>query len=306
MKNWTAFLKSNEVSNEFKIIIEEFLFPDNILIDQYFVNLKSLNNSIPFPVNLISVSNSLLLPIVFPPFYPELIIAAYPDVIVNLINYPENSKVFKSLTEDLLSELENDYIQKHNFLRLLINEYKIHINPILECTEQFKKEDVKKKLLYPIINYDNLGRLENKVEFTNGFEETTRYIYDDIDQIIRIDKWGEDSYGEWKLSPYMMFEYDSNGLINHIIEYEHMQVYEEISFTNVYVNNEIVTRKGSKIVIKEGSSNLKKTYKDFYLEFTYNGDYVNIYEYFLNVRIRKEDLIRTLNSYTGLDIFSID
>lgn len=307
MKNWTDLLKTNEVSNEFKIIIKDFLIPDNIYMNQYYANLKSLNSDIVFFIPSMGVSKSLSMPRVYPKFYPDFIIAGYPDVIVNLLNYPERSDVFKALTEDLLLEMIENPIKKNKYFRLLINEYLQLISPILECTEQYLMEIEKSKLLYPIMEYDNLGRLNIKVELKSEYEEKSYFFYNDSNQIIRIDKTGENTYGSWKLFPYMLFDYDINGLLNHYIEYGHGRVNEEVFFINEYDNNNrLISRKGSKIEIKVEPYSFKRTYRDFNLQFNYKNDYVEIVEYFLNINVPSNELIKTLHSFTGLKIYSDD
>lgn len=303
MENWSDILNSPDLSGELKASIKTCLLPDNIQVKQFLINFKIVNGSTE-EFFLYSGQGSKSLGVTeryYPPFYPAWFIAGYPDIVVYLLNKQDNSKLLSTLSDSNLKDLENNYLKKIQFLRLLIDEYLLMKNPTLECTDESLKGEEIKKTEYPKNTFDSKGRLIAQTKLVFGYETNKKFFYNDNDQIIRIDEWGNDQYGPWKLSPKETFEYNDSGLLVNYLRNQHGGVAEKFSYKNEYNENRLISREG------RFSKNYKK--KDTLLKFEYNDDKVQIYRCFkycdersLIETVKQEDLVNILNSYSGIDI----
>lgn len=307
-QKWIDFLSSTDINNDFKILINQFFILDNILVMDFIANSNVLQGGEEAYFAKKHATKSLKqLQRVFPPFYPNWFIAAYPDVVNWLLDNHEKSKVLGTLTEKILIELEQDTQLKNDFIRKLINEYLSNVSNIFECTEAFKKNYAERLLKYPKREIDNLGRIIKEIIHKDGYEITSMFHYNRMNQIVKIDKWGEDAYGKWELKPSETFEFDNSGLINKYIKHQFpmgslgSEIQSSVIFYNEYDSN-------NKLICTHGpfKTPMYKSYKyDICLKLNYIGEVVEVlfdHEFYdndynsneekiyqLNIKIKKED-----------------
>jgi len=208
--------------------------------------------------------------------YPEWFIAAYPDVVNWILDNHEKSRVFNTLTEELIMELERDTEKKNNFIRKLINEYRMNVSDLLVCTERFKEYHKNELLKYPKKVFDSSGKLIKETILRNEYELTNSYYYNTNNLITRIDQVCNDVYGEWELNPSEIFEYDESGLICKYLMYDidsndKLCVVKTALFTYEYdFENNLISAIGP--YTKTGYY----FYHDICLKFNYTGNTVDI------------------------------
>jgi hypothetical protein len=306
MEEWTDFLMSPEVSNDFKIIIKKFLMPNNISVKQFYINLESHQGGDAASAVRLYATKSLLFLIVIPPFYPDWFIAGFPDVLLWLLNDPKRSNVYNALNDNMTKELLNDEIKKKDFLEKLVNEYINTEEATLECTDRYKSESELKKLEYPKEEFDEFGRLKIKKTLLDGFINYTEYTYNDNNLVIRIDSWGENGYGKWKLTPNMLFDYEEDGLLKRGVKFIHGGKTESIYVNKYNENGDLIDRSGlyEVSIFKVVDSQLHMNYLGEYVDILiFNKFHVelNCEKFSLLEKVKKEELIAKLNSYVGYE-----
>jgi len=240
-KSWTDYLASIEIDNNFKILISSFFMPDKILVKEFIANMNMLKGNEESYYAKENATKSLKnLQRVYPPFYPNWFIAAYPDVVNWILDNHEKSSVFMTLTDERLIELEENTKLKNDFIRKLINEYLLKVNFLLECTNDYKIHYKEEQQKYPKIELDNLKRLYKETNIVDGYEITRIFHYNEKNQIIRIDKSGTDAIGKWQLTPYETFDFDSYGMLCKYVLYDHPMLLKPNSniLTSKKYNNE--------------------------------------------------------------------
>ncbi len=324
MNTWNDTLNSTLISSDLKEVIIEFLIPDNILMGAFLANFSCLpltSLKIPKQISVVgactkSIKRFASMPT--PPIYPDWFVAAYPDVLRWLLETPENSKVYRALDESSAINIKISFLEKKKFLKAIIKEYAIKNEVVLECTQKGINENEKSKNVVPGTKHDKNGNIEFETFIAkSGFEESNKYTYDEKNQLVQVDKWGEDSYGEFTMTPFETYKYDNAGVLLQFIQYQHGgRISYELKYSTEFDNqNRLISRAGGWKT--SGTwfrpSNEKKKLS-FTIKFKYENETVSIYNYYnhrehgseefrLIERVKSIDLIRILNSYTGLKVF---
>jgi len=315
MKNWDELLSSSEFDHDFKEIVTDFLISYEISFEKFIPNFNSLL-SYESRLSMVAsgeISKSLRLERAFPPFYPNWFIAGFPDVVVWILNYPKKSVISK-LSEEKFLQITSDNDEEKKFIHVLIQDYISKTDEILECSKNYEKDIINKSSKFPIQEFNTEGQLIKEIKLEREYEITYQYFYNEGGHISSINRYGKDPYGDFEQTPYRLFEYDKNGLLVKATKYGFGgSISKDVQFINKYKNeNDLISRIGPNEKIKGFMTD-----QEYKLHFKYLTSEVEIYytNFYKNLavdfgvegkileKVKRENLIKTLNSYSGFDEF---